>query len=44
MLPSKAVVTDAFIASKRILTGNSIIDAWVVEALVDICTNNGNRI
>ena len=34
---SKPVATDAFITSKRILTSNSVINAWVVEALVDIC-------
>ena len=34
---SKPVATDAFITSKRILTSNSVINAWVVEALVNIC-------
>lgn len=37
-MPScEPVPTEAFITSKCVLTTNSVIDAWVVEALVNIC-------
>ena len=29
--------TDAFITSKCVLTSDSVVDAWVVEAFINIC-------
>jgi len=29
--------TDAFITSKGVLTSDSVVDAWVVEAFINIC-------